>query len=200
MIRQPNYEVGPDLIDRFLAADAGQRPLLHPGGASRPCAVRSRRLYRRAAAAGGGRADRGPRPLHLCRRRAVLLLPPHHPPRRARLRPPRQRHRAGRLATPQPRRTPSSSDGPGPAIAATNSSAGPAASINKTLTGRGGVDAVGWGAARVRCAAVWFVRAVQRACGGGPGRQRRRLLIDRQSIGRLTRQRNPGLVRRDSRL
>jgi copper oxidase (laccase) domain-containing protein len=30
MIRQPNYEVGPDLIDRFVAADRGNNRFFEP--------------------------------------------------------------------------------------------------------------------------------------------------------------------------
>ena len=56
MIRQPNYEVGQDLVDRFVAVEPNTRPLLQAGEASRPCDVRSRRLCRLAAAAG---RDRG---------------------------------------------------------------------------------------------------------------------------------------------
>ena len=66
MIRQPNYEVGPDLIARFAAEDAGSEPVLCACAARRPCPVRSRRLHRRAARAGRRRADRGSRPVHLC--------------------------------------------------------------------------------------------------------------------------------------
>ena len=55
------------------------------------------------AAARRRRAVRGPRPLHLCRSRALLQLPPLDPARRAGLRPAYQRHRARRLTTlPQP--------------------------------------------------------------------------------------------------
>ena len=50
MIRQPNYEVGPEFVARFIEADAGQRALLRAVAARRPRHVRSRRLYRRAAA------------------------------------------------------------------------------------------------------------------------------------------------------
>ena len=51
IIRQPNYEVGPEFVARFLAADAGQRALLRAVGARRPRHVRPRRLYRRPRAA-----------------------------------------------------------------------------------------------------------------------------------------------------
>ena len=48
-ISQPNYEVGPEFVARFLAADAGNARFL--GLAARgPRHVRSRRLYRRACA------------------------------------------------------------------------------------------------------------------------------------------------------
>ena len=37
MIRQDNYEVGPDLITRFADEDKGSETFLPPGGARRPC-------------------------------------------------------------------------------------------------------------------------------------------------------------------
>src|SRR5262245_12996822 len=64
--------------------------------AARP--VRSSRLYRRPPRRRRRPPGRGPRPLHLCRCNAVLQLPPLHPPQRARLRAPHQRHRARSLA------------------------------------------------------------------------------------------------------
>ena len=69
-------------------------PLLRspPRGRARP--VRSRRLYRGALDAGRRRADRGSRALHLRGSGAIFQLPPLHPSRRSRLRPPRQRDRA----------------------------------------------------------------------------------------------------------
>ena len=49
-IRQPNYEVGPEFVARFLAADSGQFAFLHDRlTRAEPCHVRSCRLYRRDA-------------------------------------------------------------------------------------------------------------------------------------------------------
>ena len=100
MIRQPSYEVGQDLIDRFDARGAGNTRFFEP--AQRPGhAMFDLAGYRRSAiAAGRDRGDRGYRPVHLRRSGAVLFLSPRHPPGRARLRPPYQRHRAGRLTSP----------------------------------------------------------------------------------------------------
>ena len=78
-IRQPNYEVGPEFVERFLAADADNARFFAPVGARRPRHVRSHRLYRRPRAARRHRRFRGPRPVHLCRARALLQLSPHHP-------------------------------------------------------------------------------------------------------------------------
>ena len=128
MIRQPNYEVGQDLIDRFVAVEPNTVRFFKP--ASRP----GHSMFDLAGyvvsqiAAGRDRGDRGPRPLHLCRSGAVLFLPPRHPSGRARLRPSYQRDRAGRLTTSggpasglsmAPKTGPA--DGPRPGIAVTNS-------------------------------------------------------------------------------
>ena len=68
MIRQPNYEVGPDFVDRFVAADAATPSASSsrrsaPGHAMFDLAGYIASRLRRAGIA----ADRGPRPLHLCR-------------------------------------------------------------------------------------------------------------------------------------
>ncbi len=95
MIRQPNYEVGPEFVARFTAADAANAALLQAVGAraATPCSIcpaTSRRGLRRA---GIGRVeDLGS--LHLCRSGALLQLPPLDPSRRAGLRPARQCDRA----------------------------------------------------------------------------------------------------------
>ena len=49
-IRQPNYEVGPEFVARFLAADADNARFFAAVGARRPRHVRSRRLHRRPRA------------------------------------------------------------------------------------------------------------------------------------------------------
>ena len=59
MIRQPNYEVGPDLVARFVAADAAQRALL-PAVAARPAHALfdlPGYIAARLAAAGVGRVE-----------------------------------------------------------------------------------------------------------------------------------------------
>ena len=109
MIRQANYEVGPDLIARFAAEDPRQRPLLPPGRARRPCPVRSWRLYRRAAGAGRHRHDRGSRPVHLCRSGAIFQLRRTTHRARGRLRPARECDRIGEYATPPQRNAPGDS-------------------------------------------------------------------------------------------
>ena len=80
MIRQPNYEVGQDLVDRFVAVEPNTvrffKPAQRPGHAMFDLAGYVVSRLRRAEVA----ADRGPRALHLCRSGAVLFLPPRHPP------------------------------------------------------------------------------------------------------------------------
>ena len=61
MIRQPNYEVGPEFVARFTRGGSRQRALLQPAG-GRPCAVRPARLHRRRLRARRHRPRRGPRP------------------------------------------------------------------------------------------------------------------------------------------
>src|SRR5262249_22143790 len=93
-IRQPNYEVGPEFVARFKAEDGANERFFRPSATPQHALFdlpRPPRRRRRAPA-------RGPRPLHLCRCNAVLQLSPLHPPQRARLRAPHQRHRARRLA------------------------------------------------------------------------------------------------------
>ena len=80
MIRQPNYEVGPEFVARFLAADADNARFFAPAAARRPRHVRPRRaISPTRLATRRHRAIRGPRPVHLCRARALLQLPPHRP-------------------------------------------------------------------------------------------------------------------------
>ena len=74
-----NYEVGPEFVARFVEADAENIALLRALRHIRPCHVRSQPLHGRPACQ-GRRDRRGPRPLHLCRGRSVLLLPAHHAP------------------------------------------------------------------------------------------------------------------------
>ena len=84
-ISQAAYEVGSDLMTRFIDAGSRERALLRANG--RP-AMRSS-TCRPISARGSRRRDRRgrrSRPLHLCRRRALLQLPPHDPPRRSGLR------------------------------------------------------------------------------------------------------------------
>ena len=71
----------------------GQCPILRPRPA-RPRAIRPAGLYRRPPWPRRNCPGRGFGRLHLCRSAAVLQFPPHHPPGRAGLWPPRQRHRA----------------------------------------------------------------------------------------------------------
>ena len=96
MIRQANYEVGSDLIARFAAEDRASSRFFAPAARQRSCPVRSFRLCRGPPGAGRRWPCRGSRPVHLCRSGAVFQLPPHHPPRRAGLRPPRQCDRSYR--------------------------------------------------------------------------------------------------------
>ena len=70
MIRQRNYEVGPDLIDRFAADGPCEHAFLRPRLTPRPRPVRSWRLRRGTADAGRHPPHRGSRSVHLrrCRR------------------------------------------------------------------------------------------------------------------------------------
>ena len=77
-IRQPNYEVGPEFVARFLAADADNARFF----------VASERAGHAMFDLAGYIADRIQRAgivqfedlgaVHLCRARALLQLPPHH--------------------------------------------------------------------------------------------------------------------------
>ena len=104
MIRQPNYEVGPEFVARFTAADAANARFFAAAARAGHAMFDLPGFIARASATRRHRRDRGPRALHLCRPGALLQLPPHHPPRRAGLRPPRQRHRARRLSAGTVRR------------------------------------------------------------------------------------------------
>ena len=93
MIRQPNYEVGDDLIAQFLATDAASKtffaPAARPGHAMFDLAGYVASRLRRAEIAADDLAlctyaDDGP----------LLQLPPHDSSRRDRLRPPYQRDHA----------------------------------------------------------------------------------------------------------
>ena len=96
-IRQPNYEVGPEFVARFLAADADNTRFFAP----------SQRAGHAMFDLAGYIADRVQRAgivkfedlalVHLCRARALLQLPPHHQAGRAGLRSAYQCHRAHRL-------------------------------------------------------------------------------------------------------
>ena len=59
MIRQPNYEVGPEFVARFTAEDGNQRTFLPALAAAGARAVRSSRLHRRATRARRRRARGG---------------------------------------------------------------------------------------------------------------------------------------------
>ena len=110
VIRQANYEVGAEFVDRFIAADAAQRALLCAGAECRPRIVRPCRSYRRAHSTERHHAIRRSRSLHLCRARAFLQLPPHDASGRAGLRPAYQCHLVDRLtfrrSAPRPRKSP----------------------------------------------------------------------------------------------
>ncbi len=100
MIRQRNYEVGPDLIERFSAEDPASQPFFMPasrdGRALFDLAGYVALRLRRA----GIIQIEDLEPVHLCRSGAVLQLSARHPPGRRRLRPARQRHQpCGRLAS-----------------------------------------------------------------------------------------------------
>ncbi len=101
-IRQPNYEVGPEFVERFLAADTDNERFFAPSRTRRPRHVRSHRLYRRPRATRRHCEIRGSRPVHLCRARAIFQLSPRHQTGRSRLRPAYQRHRARRLTNGLP--------------------------------------------------------------------------------------------------
>ena len=95
MIRQHNYEVGPDLIARFAAEDSANERFFVPAARA------GHALFDLAGyiAARLERADiRHVEDLGLCTYAdpdALLQLPSLDPPRRSGLRPPRERHRAG---------------------------------------------------------------------------------------------------------
>ena len=95
MIRQDNYEVGPDLMARFRAEDSTQRSVLSARSAQGSCPVRPRRLYRGAAPPRRYPPGGGSRAVHLRRSGPLFQLPALDPPRRAGLRPPRERDCAG---------------------------------------------------------------------------------------------------------
>ena len=92
-IRQPNYEVGPEFVERFVAADSGNARF-RAGAARWTRHVRPHRLYRRTGSRRGYRSVRRSWPVYLRRARAVLQLPAYNAKGRARLWTPCQRHRA----------------------------------------------------------------------------------------------------------
>ena len=96
LIRQENYEVGPEFVARFTAEDPGERAVLHAVRKDRPRDVRPA-LLRGGAARARGRCAGRPGAVHLCGSRTLFQLPPHDAPCRAGLRPARQRDRAVRL-------------------------------------------------------------------------------------------------------
>ena len=79
MIRQTNYEVGPEFVERFRAADAGNGRFFLPSAkrTATRCSIWPA-TSRRAIAARWHRADRRPRSLHLCRSGTILQLSPRH--------------------------------------------------------------------------------------------------------------------------
>ena len=77
-IRQPNYEVGPEFVARFRGGRRDNARFFAPARApATPCST-SPAISRRGSQRAGIDAGRGSRPLHLCRTRALLQLPPHH--------------------------------------------------------------------------------------------------------------------------
>ena len=90
---------GRNSSSRFLAADADNARFFADSAAGRPRHVRSHRLYRCARSTRRHCEIRRSRPLHLCRARALLQLPPLDPSERAGLRTPHQCHRARPIRT-----------------------------------------------------------------------------------------------------
>ncbi len=96
-ISQPNYEVGPEFVERFLAADADQCAFLCALASAPATPCSTYRLHRRSHSPRRHCEFRGSRPVQLRRARTLFQLPPHYQAQRAGLRPPYQRHRAHRL-------------------------------------------------------------------------------------------------------
>ena len=96
-IRQPNYEVGPEFVARFTAADAANERFFQPAARADHALFDLGRLYRGAPGGRRHRPDRGSGALHLCRPGALLQLSALDPPRRGRLRPACQRDRVDQL-------------------------------------------------------------------------------------------------------
>ena len=96
-IRQPNYEVGPEFVARFVAAGADNARFFAPSERAGHAMFDLAGYIADRVQRAGIVEFRGPRPVQLCRARALLQLPPHHQAGRARLRPAYQRHRARRL-------------------------------------------------------------------------------------------------------
>ena len=84
-ISQRAYEVGPEFLDRFREEEGGYDRFFIPGR-GRPSALRPAGLRPRSPARRRCRRGRMDRCLHPRRCGALLLLPAHHPGRRAGLR------------------------------------------------------------------------------------------------------------------
>ena len=98
MIRQPNYEVGPDLIDRFATED---RRATFSSPRRRAKAMPSSTSAATSPRGCGGPASAQIEDVGLCtyaEPALFLQLPARDAPRRRRLRPSRQRHRAPTIA------------------------------------------------------------------------------------------------------
>ena len=177
MIRQPNYEVGQDLIDRFLAADPDNARYFAPAARD------GHAMFDLPGYCGGPlearrhRAGRRPRALHLCRSGAVLFLSPHHPSPGAGLRTARQRdcyltlnfhrfiNRFQIAAVDRHGKSRYGSAGTGSGVATRTR--------QRTV---GAVDAVRWCPARVLCAKA-SVMSVRCRCRGDARGARGRLLL-----------------------
>jgi hypothetical protein len=95
-ISQRNYEVGPEFIERFVAVDAANTRYFAPSD-RQGHALFDLNAYTVDRLSRAGVTGRNGRPLHLCRRGPVLLLPPHHTPQGSGLRPADIGNRTGGL-------------------------------------------------------------------------------------------------------
>ena len=82
-IRQPNYEVGPEFVSRFEAADAENLRFFQPSLRADHAMFDLPGFIVARLQPGRHRPDRGCRLLHLRRSRALLQLPPFDPCPRA---------------------------------------------------------------------------------------------------------------------
>ena len=87
VIARKSYEVDDGFLRRFAEADPDNERFFSPGREGHHQFDLEAYVLARLAAAGVD-PRRGARPRHLFRAGPLLLLPPRHPPRRARLRPP----------------------------------------------------------------------------------------------------------------